>query len=138
MFGPRVPPAALTASSGQRELSTLNTSRGQQRRWDRQKFPRVLGEITPYLGTQPRATLPGSADKSKAGGLLVRKQHRVGDKAPALKGPERRRNVASRCLQGNSLQRKEKGQGNKYPNSAGPEDSSEKEFGIYGGEIFFF
>ena len=59
----------------------------------------------------------------------------VGDKAPALKGPECRRNVARRCLQGHSLQRQERCQGNKYPNSAGPEDTGEKELGIYGGEI---
>ena len=45
--------------------------------------------------------------------------------------------MARRCLQGNSLQRKERCQRNKYPTSAGPEDSGEKEFGIYGGEIFF-
>lgn len=60
----------------------------------------------------------------------------VGDKAPALKGPECGRDVARRCLRGNSLQRQEGCQGNKYPNSAGPEDRAKKEFGIYGEQIF--
>lgn len=86
MYGSQVTSAALTTSRGQCEVSTPNTRRGKQRRWDRWKVPQAPGEIIPYLGTQPRATLPGSADKSKAGGLLDRKRHGCWRQGPSIKG----------------------------------------------------